>query len=151
MLTAGRLAAVAAVALVALTAAGCGGADKKNFIDGYNSATKPLQTLDDDVGKSLRSASEDSDTEVAAHFGTLAATTAEVNEELADLDAPGDVKPGFDSLKSALKRYQADLEQVSKGVKTGDIKQTRAALGALGGDAEAVAAAEKTVKQKVEN
>jgi hypothetical protein len=144
------IAVLAAAAVIALPLAACGGGDK-SFIDAYNQATRPLGTLDARVGSSLRSASEDSDAEVAAHFGTLAEQTAKVNEDLAGLKAPGKAKPGFDALKTAVKRYHADLDSVSKGVKTGAVKQTRAAIGALGGDAEAVAAAQKTVKQKLEN
>lgn len=148
--TARLIAALAVATAVAGPVAGCGG-DDQNFIDGYNEATQPLRTLDPAVGKSLRSASEDSDDQVAANFGTLAEETANVNEELAELDAPDDVKRDFDGLKAALKRYAADLGAVAKGVKTGDVKQTRAGVTALGGDAEAVAAAEKAVKRKLED
>jgi hypothetical protein len=144
------VAALALATAIAVPLAGCGG-DDKDFIDGYNEATQPLRTLDPAVGKSLRSASEDTDEQVADNFGTLAEETAKVNEELAELDAPDDVKRDFDGLKAALKRYASDLDAVAKGVKTGDIKKTRAGVTALGGDAEAVAAAEKAVKRKLED
>jgi hypothetical protein len=145
-----RVAALAVVAAISLPVAGCGG-NEKSFIEGYNNATRPLQTLDGDVAKSLRSASDDSDQKVVANFGRLAERTEKVKDDLADLDAPDDVEHAFDDLQIAVKRYHGDLATVVTGVKTGTVNQTRASVTALSGDAEAVATAEKAVKKKLED
>ena len=130
-----------------LTAAGCG--EDQQFIDDYNEATKPLQTLRADLG----SAADDATRREGASKQIMrqADEAKRVNDDLADLEAPDDAKADFNELRAALRRSEADLRELGRATQSDDIAKLTSATQALARDARAIDRAEAAVKRKVED
>lgn len=144
-----RAPAVAALALAsAFAVAACG--NDQQFIDGYNKATRPLSKLNTDIGGAVSRNGEDPKA-VARQFDRLASTSAKVNRDLADLDAPDDAKDDFERLKAGLKKGETDLRAVADAARARDSRRAGRAGQALVKDGDAITKAEDAVKAKVEN
>jgi flagellar capping protein FliD len=142
-----RLSLIAAAAAVAI-AAGCG--EDQSFIDDYNAATKPLQTLASDINSAVGGTASKDDAALGKEFERLADETKKTNDKLDDLEAPDDAKAPFDDLKAALRKGEADLREVAAAAKKGDAQAAQAAVQKLSRDGAAISRAETAVASKVE-
>jgi hypothetical protein len=127
--------------------AGCG--EDRQFIDDYNEATKPLQTLRQDLGGAEPGGKGGGD--ASDELVRLADETKKVNDDLADLDAPDDAKADFEDLKAALRKSERDLRGVASATEADDISKVAAAREALARDSQAIDKAQSAVKRKVED
>ncbi len=142
-----RFSLIAVTAAMAL-AAGCG--EDQNFIDDYNAATKPLQTLASSINTAVGGASSQNDAAIAKEFDRLADETKKTNDKLDELDAPDDAKESFEDLKTALRKGEADLREVAAAAGKGDAQAAAAAVQKLSQDGAAISRAETGVASKVE-
>ena len=138
--------ALAAVVAFAVLALGCG--SDKEFIEGYNRATRPLQKLNADVGGAL---SDTKDRKAASdQFDELADTAQKVNGDLARLDPPDDAKGDFEALKASLRAFEGDLRNFASAADSGSLKRITTAANALAKDGDAISKSEDAVKKEVE-
>ena len=142
-----RLSLIAVTAVLAL-AAGCG--EDQSFIEDYNAATKPLQTLASSINTAVGGAASKDDAAIAKEFERLADETKKTNDKLDELEAPDDAKAAFDDLKAALRNGEADLREVAAAAKKGDAQAAAAAVQKLSQDGDAISKAESAVASKVE-
>ena len=142
-----RFSLIAVTAAMAV-AAGCG--EDQNFIDDYNAATKPLQTLASSINTAVGGASSQKDAAIAKEFERLADETKKTNDRLDELDAPDDAKAPFEDLKAALRKGEADLREVAAAAGKGDAQAAAAAVQKLSRDGAAISRAETAVASKVE-
>jgi hypothetical protein len=143
-----RLSLIAVIAAIAL-AAGCG--EDQSFIDDYNAATKPLQTLASSINTAVGGAATKDDAALAKEFERLADETKKTNDKLDQLDAPDDAKAAFEDLKAALRKGEADLREVAAAAAKGDPQAAAAAVQKLSRDGAAIQRAENAVASKVED
>jgi hypothetical protein len=143
----GALALAAAVASAA-PVLGCGSDKDKEFIDGYNRATRPLQKLNADVGGAL---SDTKDRKAASdQFDELADTAQKVNGDLGRLDPPDDANSDFEALKASLRGFEGDLRNFASAADSGNLKRITTAANALAKDGDAISKSEDAVKKEVE-
>lgn len=144
----GGLALVAVAAIAVPSLAGCG--EDQAFIDDYNEATEPLQKLNTDIGGAVNSDGSDP-AAVAKEFDSLASTAEEVNQNLADLEAPEDAKKDFDDLRAGLESTEEHLKQVSAAAENGEQGKAAEAAQALVEDSTKITKAENAVAAAVED
>jgi hypothetical protein len=117
-----RLAALVPVLAVTL-AAGCGGSDDADFVDGYNAAVAPLTTLMTDLG----SAQADDPAAAGKTLDQLADGLDGVRTDLAALEPPADAADELDRMLGALGQGTKQVRAMATAATDGDVgKLTKA-------------------------
>ena len=85
---------LAPVVTLLVAAAGCGGSESDDFVEGYNAATKPLAELTTGLGSAEPSADS---------LNQMADGLAGVKTELAALDAPEGAQDELDAMLASIR------------------------------------------------
>ena len=136
---------VLAVAL-ATAAAGCGGSDDADFVDGYNEAVQPLTTLMQDIGPTNAS----NPAEAGDSLNKLADGLEGVRADLADLEAPDDAKEELDSLLTSLDKGTDQVREMAAAAKAGDVEKLTAATTEFSKTGTDLVTAEEELRTAVE-
>ena len=139
----GRAAGAVVTCAAALAAAGCG--EDQEFIDDYNTAMKPLQDAHREIAEGGAAGRD------ARSYRRLADESKKVNRDLADLEAPADAKADFERLRGALRKSEANYDDLAVAIQEDDILRIRSAQQELAEEAEELDRAENAVKRKVED
>jgi hypothetical protein len=139
------LAALGATLLVA----GCG--SDQGFIDDYNKATKPLTSLNRDIGGTVGGATKASNKTISKQFDSLADRADGVNADLAALSPPDNAKGAFSDLRGALHDATRDLREAAKAAKSSDSRGFQSATESLSKHGEQISQAENALQKKVQN
>ena len=144
-----RVLAVLTTALVALFAVtacgGGGGASTEDFAKEFKPINTGLQTLGDEIGKTLTSASSRSDAQIASAFSGYAAQLQTLQTKLDDTTPPDDLKRDVDTLSMAMAQTAKDMLAISKAAKEGDPTKVREATVAFLSDSKALRTARVTL------
>ena len=126
-----RVLAVLTTALVALFAVtacgGGGGGSTEDFAKEFKPINTGLQTLGDDIGKTLTSASSQSDAQIASAFSGYATQLQTLQTKLDDTTPPDDLKRDVDTLSMAMAQTAKDMLAISKAAKEADPTKVREA------------------------
>jgi hypothetical protein len=133
---------LAPVLALALAGAGCGGSggDENEFIDGYNTATAPLQEL---AGGLSGTPSQNGLTKVADSLD-------DVRGELAGLEPPDGAQDELDRMLAALDANSKQVRALAKAVKSGDVDKLTAATKEYSTAGNELVAAEDALRKAVE-
>ena len=131
---------LAPVLAVALAAAGCGGSDQNDFIEGYNAATAPLTQLTTDV----------SGTPDQQSLDKMADGLEDVQAKLAELEAPDGAQDELDTMLASLEANTAEVRKLAKAVKAGDVEQLSAATQSFSAEGAKLVAAEQALRAAVD-
>ena len=143
-----RLLALPAVA-VALAAAGCGGSDENDFIDGYNQATQPLTQLMTDLGGTTAATGAAGQKQAEQQLTKLADGLEDVEGKLDALDPPSDARDEFDRMLKALDANTAQVRTMAKALGTGDVDRITAASTKFAEQGTALVEAEQALRTAV--
>jgi hypothetical protein len=125
-----RLLLLPAVA-IALAAAGCGDDGKNDFIDGYNSATQPLNQLMGELGTASSATGAAGQKEARQKLTKLADGLEDVEGKLGDLEPPSDAKDEFDRMLKLLDENTDQVRTMAKAVGSGDVAELTKASAAF--------------------
>ena len=137
---------VLAVAL-ATAAAGCGGSDDADFVEGYNKAVEPLTTLMQDIGPTNASNPD----KAGDSLNKLADGLEGVRADLADLEAPDDAKEELDSLLTSLDKGTDQVREMAAAAKDGDVEKLTAATTEFSKTGTDLVTAEQELRTAVED
>ena len=134
-----------AVAL-ATAAAGCGGSDDADFVDGYNQAVQPLNTLMQDIGPTNAS-----DPAAAGEsLEKLADGLEGVRTDLAELEAPDDATDELDRLLTSLDKGTDQVRDMAAAAKDGDVGKLTSATTKFSKTGTDLVTAEQQLRTAVE-
>ena len=114
-----RLAALLPVLAVSAAVAACGGSDDADFVDGYNEAVAPLNTMMTDLGTT--SASDPA--AASKSLNKVADGLDEVRTNLAALEPPEDAADEFDQMLGALGKGTDQVREMAGAAKSGNIEK----------------------------
>jgi hypothetical protein len=140
------LAVLPIIAVSLVTAAGCGGSDDADFVDGYNSAVQPLSTLMQDVQPA-----DASDPKSAADsLNKMADGLENVHTKLSDLDAPEDAQDELDRLLTSLEKGTAQVRDMAAAAENGNLEKLSSATQDFSKTGTDLVAAEQQLRTAVE-
>jgi hypothetical protein len=135
---------VLAVSLVA--AAGCGGSDDADFVDGYNNAVEPLNTLMQDIGPT-----DATDPAAASQsLNKLADGLEGVRADLAELEAPDDAADELDRLLTSLDKGTDQVRDMAAAAEKGDVQKLTSATTKFSKTGTDLVTAEQQLRTAVE-
>lgn len=145
----------AAAGTLALAGSGCGADsnpdDGAAFKRAYAAQSLKVKAIGEGVGVAITRADGQTDTEVAATFGALAARAHASAHAIGTLDAPDGVQADVTALQRAVDRAAADLDAIVAGAMAGDAAAAAKASQALVTDSgpirDARAAVDRAVKE----
>jgi aminoglycoside phosphotransferase family enzyme len=130
------------VALVLFAAAGCGGSDSNDFVEGYNSATQPLAEL---------TAGLSSGEPTANSLNQMADGLADVKTKLAALEPPEGAQDELDAMLASIDESTAQVRTMAKAVKSQDVEQLTQATQEFSASGTELVQAEEALRAAVEN
>ena len=125
-----------------LAAAGCGGSDDNDFVEGYNAATQPLAELT--AGLSSGQPTADS-------LNQMADGLADVKTKLAALEAPDGAQDELDAMLASIDESTAQVRTMAKAVKSQDVEQLTQATQEFSASGTELVQAEEALRAAVEN
>jgi hypothetical protein len=131
---------LAPVLAVALAAAGCGGSDQNDFVEGYNAATAPLTQLTTDL----------SGTPDQQSLDKMADGLDDVRAKLGALDPPEGAQDELDAMLASLETNTAEVRKLAKAVKSGDVEKLAAATQSFSTEGTKLVAAEQALRAAVD-
>jgi hypothetical protein len=135
---------VLAVSLVA--AAGCGGSDDADFVEGYNSAVEPLSTLMSDI----QPANATDPNAAADSLNKLADGLDNVHTELSGLDAPEDAQDELDRLLTSLEKGTDQVRDMAAAAENGNVEKLSSATQKFSKTGTDLVTAEQQLRTAVE-
>jgi hypothetical protein len=142
-----RLAALLPILAVSAAVAACGGSDDADFVDGYNKAVAPLNTMMTDLGTT--SASDPA--AASKSLNQVADGLDEVHTKLAALEPPSDAKDEFDKMLGALETGTDQVRDMAAAAKSGNIEKLTKATSDFSATGTDLASLEQQLRQVVEN
>jgi len=136
---------IAPLLAIAIAAAGCGNSDSNNFIEGYNDATAPLQELTTDLGSAAGGGAG-----ADAKLNQMADGLEDVKTRLAGLEPPDGAQDELDAMLKALDDTAAQVREIAKSAKSGDVEALTAAATELSTTGNALVTAENNLQAAVE-
>jgi ABC-type transporter Mla subunit MlaD len=136
---------IAPLVALAIAAAGCGGSDSDEFIESYNEATAPLQELTSELGSAAGGGAG-----AEKQLNQMADGLDDVGNKLAALEPPDDAQDELDAMVGALEDTTAQVREIAKAAKSGDVEALTAAATELSNSGTALAEAETKLKTAVE-
>jgi hypothetical protein len=144
-----------AVGTLVFAATGCGAGNSPDdgaaFRRAYAAQSLKVKAIGEGVGVAITRAEGQTDAEVAATFGALAARAHDSAHAIGALNAPGDVQADVTTLQRAVDRAAADLDAIVAGAMAGDAAAAATASQALVTDSgpirDARAAVDRAVKE----
>ena len=133
-----RLAIPLAVLVLATPLAACGESEKDKYIGDFKPLNDKLIGLGSDLSKAVQGADSQSDAALAKQFNRLATRLGALNEDIAALDTPSDLKDEAKTLNSRLDDTIDDLEDIAKAARAGNAQDAAAATVELSTDSEQV-------------
>ena len=133
---------LAPVVALLIAAAGCGGSDDNDFIEGYNSATKPLTELTAGLG---------SGTPTAAGLNQMADGLADARTRLAALEAPEGAQDELDAMLASIDQSTAQVPTMANAVKAKDVQQLTEATQEFSASGTELVQAEEALRAAVGN
>ena len=131
---------LAPVLAVAIAAAGCGGSDQNDFIEGYNAATAPLTQLTTDL----------SGTPDQQSLDKMADGLDDVRAKLGALDPPDGAQDELDAMLASLETNTAQVRKLGKAVKSGDVEKLTAATQSFSTEGAKLVEAEQALRAAVD-
>jgi hypothetical protein len=121
-----------AVALIAILGiAACGGddddGDGQALQDNFPALSERLQSLGEEVGDTLETAENASNSELAQEFDDFAQELGDLRQELEDLEPPEDLADERDDLVAAMGDVRSSLEDIAAAAEEGDPDAARQA------------------------
>ena len=142
-----RLAALLPILAVSAAVAACGGSDDADFVDGYNKAVAPLNTMMSDLG----STSAGDPAAASKSLNQVADGLDEVKTKLAALEPPSDAKDEFDKMLGALETGTDQVRDMAAAAKSGNIEKLTKATSDFSATGTDLASLEQQLRQVVEN
>ena len=142
-----RLAALLPILAVSAAVAACGGSDDADFVDGYNKAVAPLNTMMSDLGTT--SASDPA--AASKSLNQVADGLDEVRTRLAALEPPSDAKEEFDKMLGALDKGTGQVRDMAAAAKSGNLDKLTKATADFSATGTDLASLEQQLRQVVEN
>ena len=142
-----RLAALLPILAVSAAVAACGGSDDADFVDGYNKAVAPLNTMMSDLGTT--SASDPA--AASKSLNQVADGLDEVKTKLAALEPPSDAKDEFDKMLGALDKGTDQVRDMAAAAKSCNLDKLTKATADFSATGTDLASLEQQLRQVVEN
>lgn len=133
---------LAPVVALLVAAAGCGGGESDDFVEGYNAATRPLTEL---------TAGLSSGQPTAESLDQMADGLADAKTRLAALDAPDGAQDELDAMLASIDESTADVRKMAKAVKSQDVQQLTQATQDFSAAGTELVQAEEALRAAVEN
>ena len=137
-----RLRLATFLALLALALAACGQNEKEKYVDDFKPLNDKLLSLGQDLGAAIQGAESKSDEALARQFSSLATRLEGVNEDIAALETPADLRDEAKALRDTLDDAIGDIEDIAKAARGKDAQAAAAATVELAADSEDVNAAQ---------
>jgi uncharacterized protein YukE len=115
----------------AVAAPACGGSAKSTYKDDFPPISRKVVALGQKVGKTVDSAGQASNGQLADDFGRYGREMGDLGKQLAGLDPPKDLAGAQDRLVSAMGAVQGALDDISQAVRRGDPGAARSATAQL--------------------
>jgi len=142
-----RLAALLPLLAVSAAVAACGGSDDADFVDGYNKAVAPLNTMMTDLG-----ATSPGDPAAASKsLNQVANGLDEVRTNLAALEPPADAADEFDQMLGALDKGTDQVRDMAGAAKSGNIEKLTTATADFSATGTDLVKIEQQLRTLVEN
>ena len=142
-----RLAAMLPIIAVSAAVAACGGSDDADFVDGYNKAVAPLNTMMSDLGST--SASDPS--AASKSLNQVADGLDEVKTKLSALEPPADAADEFDKMLTTLDKGTDQVRDMAAAAKSGNIEKLTKATTDFSATGTDLASLEQQLRSVVEN
>jgi hypothetical protein len=145
-LTPRRLAALLPVLAVTAVAAGCGGSDDADFVDGYNQAVAPLTTVMTDLN-----ADPGDPAAASKSLEKVADGLDGVRTDLAALEPPQDAADEFDSMLGQLEKGTEQVRAMASAAEAGDVQKLTKATADFSTTGTKLVEIEQQLRTLVEN
>ena len=142
-----RIAALLPVLAVSAAVAACGGSDDAEFVDGYNKAVAPLNTMMTDLGTT----SPSDPSAASKSLNQVADGLDEVRTNLAALEPPADAADEFDQMLGALDKGTDQVRDMASAAKSGNIEKLTKATADFSATGTDLAKLEQQLRTLVEN
>ena len=142
-----RLAALLPLLAVSAAVAACGGSDDADFVDGYNKAVAPLNTVMTDLGTT----SANDPAAASKSLTKVADGLDEVRTSLTELDPPSDAADEFDKMLGALDKGTDQVRDMASAAKSGDVEKLSKATADFSKTGTDLASLEQQLRSVVEN
>jgi len=133
-----RLTILLAVLALSVSLAACGESETDKYVDDYKPLNDKLLAIGSDLGNAVDDVESKSDATLAKQFSGLATRLETLNDEIAALDTPADLKDESKALNEALDATAGDVEDIAEAAKKNDAQAAAAATVELSTDAQEV-------------
>jgi hypothetical protein len=142
-----RLAALLPLLAVSAAVAACGGSDDADFVDGYNKAVAPLNTMMSELGTT----SPSDPSAASKSLNQVANGLDEVRTNLAALEPPADAAEEFDQMLGALDKGTDQVRDMAGAAKSGNIEKLTKATADFSATGTDLVTIEQQLRTLVEN
>jgi hypothetical protein len=142
-----RVAALIPVLAVSAAVAACGGSEDADFVDSYNKAVAPLNTMMTDLGTTSPSDSAAASKSLAKVADGLEG----VHTNLSKLDPPSDAADEFDKMLGALDKGSDQVRAMAGAARSGDVEKLSKATTDFSKTGTDLASLEQQLRSIVEN
>ena len=122
--------------LAALALAGCGQSQKEKYADDFKPLNDRLLLVGEQIGNGLGGAGDQTNAKLASQFAGFASDLEKVNDDIADLDPPKELRDESRALTQRTRTVVRDLRAISQAARAGDRKATTRATLAFGRNAQ---------------
>ena len=133
-----RLAILLAVLTLAVSLAACGESETDKYVDDYKPLNDKLLAIGSDLGNAVDDVESKSDAALAKQFSALATRLESLNDEIAALDTPAELKDEAKALNEALDSTTGDVKDIAKAAEKNDPQAAASATVQLSTDAQEV-------------
>ena len=142
-----RIAALLPLLAVSAAVAACGGSDDADFVDGYNKAVAPLNTMMSELGTT----SPSDPSAASKSLNQVADGLDEVRTNLAALEPPADAADEFDQMLGALDKGTDQVRDMASAAKSGNVEKLTKATADFSETGTDLASLEQQLRSVVEN